>query len=46
MVGLPAPQTLPTQQPGAAGPTLIAMFEAQVARTPAAVALRRERRGP
>ncbi len=35
----PAPQTPPTQQPGAAGTTLIAMFEAQAARTPHAVAL-------
>ena len=35
----PAPRTPPTQQPGAAGTTLIAMFEAQAARTPHAVAL-------
>ena len=35
----PAPQTLPTQQPGAAGPTLAALFETQAARTPHAVAL-------
>jgi non-ribosomal peptide synthetase component F len=40
----PAPQTPPTQQPGAAGTTLVAMFEAQAACTPAAVALRESTR--